>query len=155
MDESQLTSTNSPGHWRPDSLAASVAVLLAANLIQRSIGFGRSVLFCRWLSPEELGAWEMAYSFLLLAAPIIVLGLPGSFGRYLERYRQRNQLRAFLRRACAWTGVLTAAAVALILAMAGQFSELIFGRGDQRSLVLFQIHFYGFLQECFLRQLED
>jgi hypothetical protein len=27
--------------------------------------------------------------------------------------------------------------------------------GDQRALALFQVHFYGFLQECFLRQLED
>jgi len=26
---------------------------------------------------------------------------------------------------------------------------------DQRALALFQVHFYGFLQECFLRQLED
>ncbi len=27
--------------------------------------------------------------------------------------------------------------------------------GDERALALFQVHFYGFLQECFLRQLED
>ena len=27
--------------------------------------------------------------------------------------------------------------------------------GDARSLALFQVHFYGFLQECFLQQLED
>jgi len=27
--------------------------------------------------------------------------------------------------------------------------------GNQRALALFQVHFYGFLQECFLRQLED
>jgi Domain of unknown function (DUF2017) len=26
-------------------------------------------------------------------------------------------------------------------------------RGDVRSLAIFQIHFYGFLQECFLREL--
>lgn len=27
--------------------------------------------------------------------------------------------------------------------------------GDQRALALFQTHFYGFLQECFLRELGD
>ena len=48
----------------------------------------------------------MAYSFLLLAAPVVVLGLPGSFGRYLERFRQRGQLRTFLRRATIWTATL-------------------------------------------------
>lgn len=78
----------------------------------------------------------MAYSFLLLAAPVVVLGLPGSFGRYLERYRQRGQLRTFLRRATAWTGTLTVAAVALIISAAGRFSDLIFGRPDARGLVV-------------------
>src|SRR6187549_1339532 len=87
----------------PDTLAASVTILLVANLVQRSIGFGRGILFCRWLSPDELGTWDMAYSFLLLASPVVVLGLPGTFGRYLERYRQRGQLRTFLRRATVWT----------------------------------------------------
>jgi O-antigen/teichoic acid export membrane protein len=121
---------------RPDTLAASVAILLVANLVQRSIGFGRGVLFCRWLAPEELGTWELAYSFLLLAAPVIVLGLPGSFGRYLERYRQRGQLRTFLRRASIWTASLTIAATGLILAAASQFSELIFGRADESTTVV-------------------
>jgi O-antigen/teichoic acid export membrane protein len=78
----------------------------------------------------------MAYSFLLLAAPVIVLGLPGSFGRYLERFRQRGQLRTFLRRASIWTISLTAVATALIVAAAPRFSELIFGRPDERSLVI-------------------
>ena len=121
---------------RPDTLAASVVILLAANVVQRSVGFGRGILFCRWLSPDELGTWDMAYSFLLLAAPVIVLGLPGSFGRYLEHFRQRGQLRTFLRRASIWTATLTLIAVSLIVMAADQFSELIFGRGDERGLVI-------------------
>jgi O-antigen/teichoic acid export membrane protein len=113
-----------------------VAVLLVANLVQRSVGFGRSVLFCRWLSPDELGAWDMAYSFLLLAAPVVVLGLPGCFGRYLERFRQRGQLRTFLRRAAIWTGSLTAAAMVILIAAAPQFSKRIFGESDRQAMVL-------------------
>jgi polysaccharide transporter, PST family len=121
---------------RPDTLAASVTILLVANVVQRTIGFGRGILFCRWLSPDELGTWEMAYSFLLLASPIIVLGLPGSFGRYLERFRQCGQLRTFLRRATIWTGLLTLAACALIVAAAPQFSDLIFGRASSTALIV-------------------
>lgn len=121
---------------QPDSLAASVAILLIANLVQRSVGFARGVMFCRWLTPDELGTWDMAYSFLLLAAPVVVLGLPGSFGRYLERFRQRGQLRTFLRRATIWTASLTATAVALLILAAPQCSELIFGSSDQRTLVI-------------------
>lgn len=120
----------------PDSLAASVFVLLAVSVIQRSVGFGRGVLFCRWLAPEELGQWDMAYSFLLLSAPLIVLGLPGSFGRYLERYRQRQQLRTFLKRTAAWTAAFTAAAVAIVGLWTPSFSWLVFGRPDRKSLVM-------------------
>src|ERR1700751_1581356 len=94
-------------HLAPDTFVASFTILLVANLIQRSIGFGRGLLFCRWLSEGELGKWELAYSFLLLAAPVIVLGLPGSFGRYLERYRQPGQPRTVLRRATTWCALLT------------------------------------------------
>jgi polysaccharide transporter, PST family len=135
MSDDHKTDTDQPRTWRPDSLAASVVVLLAVTVIQRTVGFGRGILFCRWLSPEELGEWEMAYSFLLLAAPVVVLGLPGSFGRYLERYRQRGQLRTFLYRASVWTSVLTVFAIALLIAAAGQFSDLIFGHPDHRGLM--------------------
>src|SRR5436305_9370821 len=122
-------------HVPRDSFVASVTILLVASLIQRSIGFGRGLLFCRWLSEEELGKWELAYSFLLLAAPVIVLGLPGSFGRYLERYRQRGQLRTFLRRATIWSAMLTIAGCGLIIVEAPSFSKIIFDNWNQSTLI--------------------
>lgn len=155
MNSNTQLNTNSSSGMRPDTLAASVTILLVANIVQRSIGFGRGILFCRWLSPDELGAWEMAYSFLLLAAPVIVLGLPGSFGRYLERYRQRGQLRTFLRRAAIWTFALTIAGCGLIIAAAPRFSDLIFGRPDCTTLVvtvalsLVAVIFHHFLESLF------
>lgn len=112
---------------RTDTLAASVVILIVATIIQRSIGFGRGVLFCRWLSPEVLGQWEMAYSFLLLFAPLAVLGIPGSYGRYLEHYRQRGQLRIFLRRTSIWTVVCSMTSILVLLMFAPQFSRLVFG----------------------------
>lgn len=110
-----------------DTLAASVVILLVVTVVQRTVGFGRGVLFCRWLSPESLGEWEMVYSFLMLAAPLAVLGVPGSFGRYAEHYRQRGHLRTFLHRTTAWTTACGLIAVAIIETMAPQLSELMFG----------------------------
>jgi O-antigen/teichoic acid export membrane protein len=136
MPDSLETPKSRKRSLRPDTLGASVAILLVANIVQRSVGFGRGILLCRWLSPDELGMWEMAYSFLLLAAPVVVLGLPGSFGRYLERYRQRGQLRTFLRRAIVWTALLTVVACGAIIFAAPQFSDLIFGRPDHATLVV-------------------
>ncbi|MEM6329349.1 MAG: hypothetical protein AAF790_03760, partial [Planctomycetota bacterium] len=96
------------------------------NVLQRSVGFGRSVLLCRWLEPESLGHWEMAFGFLLMAAPLAVLGLPGSFGRYLVRYRERGQLRLFLRRTACWTLLTAALAILVLLANQAAFARLIF-----------------------------
>src|SRR5688572_25138103 len=111
---------------RADTLAASVVILLVVTVVQRSIGFGRGVLFCRWLSPETLGEWEMAYGFLMLAAPLAVLGVPGSFGRYAEHYRQRGHLRTFLHRAAAWTAACIVGAVIIVEVWAPELSRIVF-----------------------------
>ncbi len=126
---------NKSSRLRTDTLAASVIILLVATVVQRTVGFGRGVLFCRWLSPETLGEWEMAYSFLLLAAPLAVLGVPGSFGRYLEHFRQRGHLRTFLRRTTLWTGLFGAGAVSLVVWNAPQFSQLMFGSVESTGLI--------------------
>jgi polysaccharide transporter, PST family len=124
-------STESPIKTRrslqADTLAASVVILLTVTVVQRTVGFGRGLLFCRWMSPEALGEWELVYSFLMIAAPLAVLGVPGSFGRYAEHYRQRGHLRTFLRRAGAWTLGCTLIAVAVVEAFAPQLSQLVFG----------------------------
>ncbi len=81
-----------------DTLATSVVLMLAMTVLQRLIGFARGIAFCRMLDPEQLGQWDVAFGFINLAAPLAVLGLPGSFGRYFEYYRQRGQVRMFLKR---------------------------------------------------------
>jgi O-antigen/teichoic acid export membrane protein len=113
-----------------DTLAASVVILLLVTVVQRTIGFGRGVLVCRWMSPEGLGEWEMVYSFLMTAAPLAVLGVPGSFGRYAEHYRQRGHLRTFLHRSLAWTVVCALAAVVVVEWFAAELSVLIFGSSE-------------------------
>ncbi len=57
----------------------SVMVLLVMAAVQRIVGFVRGVLVCRWLSPDELGQWDMAFGFLTLAAPLTVLGAARQF----------------------------------------------------------------------------
>lgn len=112
-----------------------MVILLVVTVVQRSVGFGRGILFCRWLAPDELGQWEMAYSFLLLAAPLAVLGVPGSFGRYAEYFRQRGHLRTFLRRATAWTSACGLVAMAAVAVAPRPFSVFIFGDESGVELV--------------------
>lgn len=109
-------------------------VVLVVNLIQRSVGFGRAILFCRWLDPEELGHWEMAIGFIVLAAPLIVLGLPGSFARYLEKYRTQGQLQLFLRRTACWTFGLTAFCLVVMSFNLPLMSKVVFGDASSTQL---------------------
>lgn len=119
---------------RPETLASSLVLVLLVNLVQRSVGFGRAVLFCRWLEPDQLGYWEMAYGFLMLAAPLAVLGLPGSFGRYLERFRQQGQLWLFLRRTSLWTTLLAGGTIGLLAWRREAVAAFVFGDTSHAGL---------------------
>jgi len=127
--------TDGADELRTDTLADSVVILLILMVVQRVVGFCRAMLFCRWLDAEQLGQWDMAFGFLMLAAPLSVLALSGSFPRYAEHYRQRRQLRTLLKRT-AFVCACMAAAGAGVIHLAGRwFSQLIFGTPDRTELV--------------------
>jgi O-antigen/teichoic acid export membrane protein len=119
-----------------ETLAASVIILLVMTVAQRMIGFGRGILFVRWLQPEQLGEWDVAFAFLNLAGPLVVLGLPGSFGRYVEYFRQRGQFHTFLRRTAYVTAAASLIATLAIVFNRDWFSQLIFGIDTEGTLVV-------------------
>ena len=122
-----------------DTLAASVVLMLVMTVLQRLVGFGRGIAFCRWLDPEQLGQWDVAFGFINLAAPLAMLGLPGSFGRYFEYYRQRGQVHLFLRRTT--TLCVASALLAMTVVALGRqwFSMRIFGRPGEETLILWLV----------------
>lgn len=112
---------------RADSLAGGLLFMLFLTVGQRLIGFVRSVLFCGLLEDDELGRWSLAFSFFLMAAPLAVVGLPGSFGRYVEHYRSRGQLRVFLRRTLIVSMILAGITVAVLTCWAPTWAWLVLG----------------------------
>lgn len=126
----------SPPALETETLATGVVIMLVMTVAQRLIGFSRGVLFCRWLPTEQLGEWDMSVAFLNLAAPLAVLGLPGSFGRYVEYFRARGQFHTFLRRTTIATALTALAATALIVVNRTWFSRLIFGTDRQSDVVV-------------------
>ena len=133
-DESQ--SPDAAPSLRADTLADSVVILLGLTVVQRMIGFVRAVLFCRWLDPEQLGQWDMAFSFLLLAAPVSMLALTASFGRYVEHFRRRGQLRTLFGRSAVFCASMAAVAWGILYVGREWFSQLIFGTPDRTELVV-------------------
>ena len=126
---------DAPRALAADSLAQSVLILIALTILQRLVGFVRGLLFCRWLSPEELGEWEMCFSFLLFAAPLAILSLPGAFGRYMEHFRVRGLFQMLVRRAAVATLGMAGMATLVVVCFRQEFSSWIFGRSDCTELV--------------------
>ena len=118
-----------------DSLAFGVAFMLGVNIVQRLVGLIRNVLVCRMMAPDELGRWNLAFSFLLFAAPLAVLGLPGVFGRYVEYYRHRGALKIFLRRILFTTMAAAVIAIGLISAAPAEIAHLVFNDAGQAQLI--------------------
>ncbi|MFV1965965.1 MAG: lipopolysaccharide biosynthesis protein [Pirellulaceae bacterium] len=118
-----------------DSLGASILLLVGLSGLQRMVGLLRNVLFCGLMSDDQLGRWSISYSFLLLAAPLAVLGLPGSFGRYVEHYRQRGQLRSFLCRTSVMSAAAALAATVLLILMPRNIAELLYNDPSQEPSV--------------------
>ncbi|MEQ1827852.1 MAG: lipopolysaccharide biosynthesis protein [Pirellula sp.] len=110
-----------------DSLVSGLSFMLVANMIQRGVGFVRNIVLCRLLTDEHLGLWALASSFFVLAAPLAVLGLPGTFGRLVESYRLSGQLNVFLRRVAGASLIGVSLCAVWLVVASGTSSQLIFG----------------------------
>lgn len=118
-----------------DSLAFGVAFSIALTIIQRAVGFVRGILFCRYMTDQELGQWSMAFSFLMLLAPLALLGLPGSFGRFVEHYLQKGQIGTFVRRITQISSVLTIALATSMYLAPEWYSQIIFRSSTNLNLI--------------------
>lgn len=136
-DEVPSTSEGDSRAFRSDSLRSAMLVMLLLTVVQRGTGFMRNVLVCRFLDPTELGAWNLANSFLIFAAPLLVLGIPGTFKRYVAYYQQRGQLRAFLLRTARVTTALTLGGALLMLLLPHHVAWFAFGDAASTRLVAF------------------
>lgn len=126
-----------PGNDRKtDSLSSGVSYMMALTVAQRGVGFIRTALFCRLLTVEELGQWSLIFSFVMLASPLTLMGITGSFGRYVEHYFQRGHAKSFLRRTAFAVLVLTFAAIAIIGLRHEWVAWGLFGNAKQSPLLV-------------------
>ncbi|MEM6691874.1 MAG: lipopolysaccharide biosynthesis protein [Planctomycetota bacterium] len=119
MDRSETSPSKDV--FAADSLALGMAVVLAMTIIQRGLGFFRGLWFCRALDDSVVGQWSMAYDFITVITPVLMLGIPGTLPRYVEHYRGGGHLRQFVRQ----TASVTAALAAVMLAIMAFFPSWI------------------------------
>ncbi|RCS53061.1 hypothetical protein DTL42_09645, partial [Bremerella cremea] len=121
--------------YRTTTLAESMLLLALLTVVQRGVGFVRGVLFCRWLNADQLGLWDLTFGFLMLAGPLVVLGIPGSFGRYVEHFRQKGQLRTFLLRTTIATIVLSSIGCLLLWLFHREAAMVLFNDASLASMI--------------------
>src|SRR5688572_17515808 len=117
------------------TLSESVAILLVFSVLQRVVGLVRGLWVPTIMVAASLGQWELANRFLVYAAPLVVLGIPGSFGRYLEYYRQRGALKSFLLRSTVVCLVTMSIAYIAFMTQSAYFAELVFGSASHTELM--------------------
>ena len=124
------------GGFTADSLAMGMLVMLAMTILQRGLGFGRGIWFCRMLSDADVGSLSMAQDFIVMMTPIAMMGIPGSLARYVEQFRQKGHLTPMIVRLAGITAALGVLLVCSLLVAPETFGWLIFLRRDATELIL-------------------
>ncbi len=117
------------------SMARGAGMVLLLATLPRLATLIQGTLFCRLLPKESLGQWEMAYKFALLAAPLAVLGIPGSLGRFVEPYRACGRLRILLTKSLLASAATSLVVVGLFAMTRPLVAQLIFGGPEFSGLI--------------------
>ncbi len=133
---SQSKNSNDRQVLGADSFAVGVMALLVANVLQRVLGLGRNLGFCAFLTDEDLGHWALVSGFFVIAVPVVVLGLPGSFGKFVEYFRQRGCLGQFLSRVTTTNLVVLSLCLVLMIAAPDWISKSLYGMETATSVML-------------------
>lgn len=134
------SSVNTPANsgdseFRVDSLAVGMAVMLAMTILGRGIGFVRGMAFCRLMDDTDVGRWSMAFGFLTLITPVMLLGIPGVLPKFTEHFRIKGQLQLFVRRVAIGTMGCTIVFVMAMLIVPSWFGYAIFLQTQSNGLI--------------------
>ena len=137
MGQAVATDAGSPSRKKlvADSFSKSIVLIGCLIVLQRGIGFLRSFYVCGSLLPAEVGRWDLAFNFLVITAPLAVLGIPGSFGRYVAYYEQNGRDRRLLKQTLAGCLALTSLSAGFIWMFRQWLATYFFGDAKQSGLV--------------------
>lgn len=120
-------------------------MMLVLNVGQRAVGLARNIGFCHFLSESELGMWALANSFFMIGAPIAVLGLPGSLGKFVEHYRLQGCLKPYLIRLTLASSFGVLFFCSLLVAFPSQSGVLLYGQPLGFSVIAWTVASLVFL----------
>lgn len=121
--------------FRTDSLAVGMVVMLAMTVVGRGIGFLRGMAFCRLMDDVDVGRWSMAFGFITLITPVMLLGIPGALPRFTEHFRVRGSLSSFVRRIAIGTLGCSILFLTTMMVRPDWFGYLVFLQPQDPSLI--------------------
>jgi O-antigen/teichoic acid export membrane protein len=127
--------TSSRSAFRVDSLAIGMIVMLAMTVLGRGIGFIRGMAFCRLMDDTDVGRWSMAFGFITLITPVMLLGIPGVLPRFTEHFRLKRSLTPFVRRIATGTLACTTIFVTTMLWLPDWFGWIVFLQPQDNRLI--------------------
>lgn len=126
---------NARAELQRDSFVSSVYLLLALTVIQKGLGFVRSIVICQNLSPEQLGMWSMTLTFVETLVPLLILSIPASFGRYFAQYESKGQLRAFIQQSICLMVCCFVGGLILLAWFRAPLAEWIYGDAQHTAML--------------------
>ncbi len=130
-----LTPAATKREFRVDSLAVGMLVMLAMTILGRGIGFIRGMAFCRLMDDTDVGRWSMAFGFITLVTPVMLLGIPGVLPKFTEHFRLKGQLKPFVRRIAIGTIACTGVFVTAMCLFPDFFGWIIFLQAGSNPLI--------------------
>lgn len=131
--------SNATGRTTGDALATGLILMLVFSVGQRLVGLIRNIGFCHFLPEVDLGLWALANSFFLIGAPIAVLGLPGSLGKFVEHYRIQGCLRPYLAQLLMVSALGVFVFSAAMLAMPEWSARMLYGEFMGFSIIVWTV----------------
>ena len=119
-----------------DGFVASVYLLIALTVLQKGLGFVRSIIICRHLEPEQLGLWSMTLTFMETFVPLLILSIPACFGRYFEHFENRQQLKSFVKQSALLIGACFPIGVVCLYLFRESLASVVFGGAQHSSMLV-------------------
>lgn len=119
-----------------DTFVSSVYLLVGLTVLQKALGFIRSIVICQNLAPEQLGRWTMTLTTLETFSPLLILSIPACFGRYFEQFESRGQLKGFIRQSLILIATCFFAGLAFLFLFRNPLSYFIYGDANNASMFL-------------------
>jgi len=119
-----------------ETIAESAIIVMVFQFLLRGLGIIRGIVFARALGPFEYGIYSLALVLVNMLIPIVTLGVPSSFSRYIPYYESKGALEFFIKRTYLFMAVLSIIWMFLFIFLSRDIARFVFHSDDYQEIVI-------------------